>query len=174
MTEQVRIETGQLFAGLLGEARDNVPLALVAIAAVAAGNYAIDQAPTGSFAASGFLSLIAQYFVTRFALGRAGLLPDNAGRFGSFWGMCIVTGIAIALGFVLFIIPGLYLAARWFIAAPAILAGDKSVGDGMSESWEVLKDSVWHIVGASALLYGCGFAIGLAPLFFFPEDNIPL
>jgi hypothetical protein len=170
------LDVGRLFGALVEQVRQNMLTLVGWTVALTASNLALDQfSKSGSFAGAGFMSLIAQYLVTRSALRRSGLLAgEGANRFGSFWGMNIITGLTILLGSVLLIIPGLYLAARWFIAGPAILAEDMTAGEGMRESWEMMKPSAWHVVGAVLLLYGCGYGLGILPLFFFPADDAPL
>jgi uncharacterized membrane protein YfcA len=158
------------------EVQCNAILLVAATLGQVAGNLAIDQlmAESGSFALSGLMSLIAQYLVTRFALDRAGLLPEGApSRFGSLWGLNIVAGLASLVGLLLLILPGVYLNARWLMAAPIIIADDKAMSEGMSESWERTRDSAWPIVGALLALYGCGFGLGMVPFFLSGEENPP-
>jgi hypothetical protein len=174
--ETTKVEVGQLFGALAEQVRRNIATTLIAVAILVAGNLALDRlGETSSLAPSGFLSLGVQLYVTRAALGRAGLLTQGAkARLWSFWGMSIVTSIAILAGCVLLLIPGLYLAARWFLAGPAIIAEDLSAGEGMRESAELTRSSIWHIGGALLLLYGCGFGAGLVPLTFYPDNGAPI
>jgi Membrane domain of glycerophosphoryl diester phosphodiesterase len=170
------LDVGELFGALGEQVRANPVITVLAIVCLTIGNLALDQASkSGSFAAAGIMSLVGQYYVTRSALNRSGLLPDGfRGKFGSFWGMNIITGVLILLGCVLLIVPGLFLAARWFVAGPTILAEEKSAGEGMSESWELMKDSTWHVVGALLVLYAVGIGLGVVPDLFFPSDHVPL
>lgn len=177
MPEYASLEVGQLFSELGNQLRQNSAVAGIAIIGLVGINLALDQASSngsGAFALSGFLSLIAQYYVTRAALTRGGMMAEGAkGRFGSFWGMNILTGICILVGCLLLIIPGVYLAARWFIAGPAILAGDRTAGEGMRESWETMRESAWQVVGTLLVLFVVGWGAGFLILFLFPGDAEP-
>ena len=65
--------------------------------------------------------VIAHYYLLVKALDRLGLRKAGApNRFWDFWGLLILSGIGVLLGIALFIVPGLYIAARWS-AAGAVL-----------------------------------------------------
>src|SRR3954453_12780051 len=106
-----------MFGALVEQVRRNPLVIILAVAGLTAANLGLDQLAEngpGNFFPSGLMSLAAQYYVTRAALGRAGLPPERgASRFGSFWGMNILTGLAILVGCILLVLPGLYLLARW-------------------------------------------------------------
>ena len=176
MIGEKSVDVGQLFGELANQLRRNVAVAIGAVGAMTAASLAIETyAQSSAMFVEGFVSLIAQYYVTRFALSAADLLPPDApGRFGSFWGMNIITNICIVLGCVLFVLPGAYLAARWFVAGPIILAEDKTAGEGMSESWEIMRESVWRLVGALLVLFVFGFGAAFLPFFFYPENAVPM
>lgn len=170
------LDVSQLFGELANQLRHNVVLTIGVIGATTAITLAAEAyVPAASMFVDGAASLIAQYFVTRLALASAGLLPADApGRFGSYWGMNIITNICIALGCLLLILPGLYLAARWFVASPVIIAEDRTAGEGMSESSELVRQSVWHVMGAILVLSAVGFGAALLPFFFYVESAAPL
>jgi hypothetical protein len=174
--EGIKLDIGQMFAVLGDEIRENAAAAGMSVLILIGGNLALDRlGQSASVALSGFLSLGVQLYVTRSALARAGLLQDpSKGRLWSFWGMNIIAAIAILAGCVLFIVPGVFLGARWFVAGPAIIAENLSASEGMRESWKITKRSTWHIVGAILMLFGCGYTAGLGPLFFYSADGAPL
>jgi hypothetical protein len=178
VAEGVSVDVGEMFGALGEQVRGNALTIILAVAGLTAANLALDQLSkdgSGTFFLSGLTALGAQYYVTRAALDRAGFLPEGRpGRFGSFWGMNILTGLAILVGCILLVLPGLYLLARWLIAAPVILAEDKTAGEGMRESWEMMGGSAWQAVGAVLVLYVCGFALALGPLLLFEVDSTPM
>ncbi len=49
-------------------------------------------------------------------------------------GLLIVTGIGMGLGFALLIIPGILLTLRWFLAVPALVAGEPGISASMTAS----------------------------------------
>lgn len=171
-----KLDLGELLGFGVEQVRLNFSTAAIALLALAVVNTLLDQATkSGGLFASGMASLAAQYAVVRTALARANLLPAGfKGRFGGFWGLNIITGLLMILGFVFLVIPGIFLAARWFVSGPALLADDLTVRDAMSESWEVTKPSTWHIFGALVLVYTVSFGIALVPAMIMPEDQVPI
>ena len=172
--DDTKVDVGDLLAALAEQLRENKVTALSAIVILIAGNLALDKYSSTSFAPAGFLSLAMQIFVTRGALQRTGLIGSKApAKFLSLWGMTIVSSIAILLGCVLLLLPGIYLAARWMIAAPAIIGEDLSAGAGMRESWERTRDSVWPIAGALVIVVGGGFVAAMIPVMVYGEGQEP-
>jgi hypothetical protein len=174
--EPVKLDVGQLIGAMGEEVQRNIAAIGIAVVVLIVGNLAMDRwlPGTSSFTAAGILSLAVQYGLTRHALDRAGLLPEGApSRFGSLWGMSIVTGLLCLFGFILLILPGVYMVARWMLAAPIILAEDKSMSEGMSESWANTKESVWSIVGALLIIFIAGYGIGMTLLFVSPTEEPP-
>lgn len=86
----------------------------------------------------------------------------------------IVVCIGVSVGFLLLIIPGIYLAVRWYLF-PWVLV-DKGVGpfEALRQSWEMTRGSVWNlfllgfllcfinILGMMALLIGLLVTIPLS------------
>ena len=80
----------------------------------------------------------------------------------------IVSGIAIGVGFVLCILPGLLLAGLLF-PGPALIADGESFGTAFSRSWDGMKQDLWNaaafalvmglLVGVSALPCGLGLFV---------------
>jgi membrane-anchored glycerophosphoryl diester phosphodiesterase (GDPDase) len=79
----------------------------------------------------------------------------------------LALGQGLSLGCVLLLLPGIYLAARWMIAAPAIIGEDLSARAGMRESWERTRDSVWPIAGALVIVVGRGFVAAMIPVMVY-------
>jgi hypothetical protein len=178
VTMYERLNAGQMFAALREEVKKNAAILLGAIVLLVVSQLLVDSyVKSASLAVSGMINLLIQFAVTRSALDRSGMLPQDAGKkFFSFWGMNILSNIAILVGCMLLILPGLYLAARWLIAGPALIVEDRSAGEGLRESWERTRSSVWSAMGALLLLYGCGFFLALLPFLFFPamSETLPL
>ncbi len=59
----------------------------------------------------------------------------------------LVSGIAIVLGFILVIVPGLMLAIRWLVATPVRVAEGPSVRRALSRSAELTSGSRWRLLG---------------------------
>nr|MBA3764339.1 hypothetical protein [Actinomycetota bacterium] len=57
----------------------------------------------------------------------------------------LLAGIGIAIGFLLLIVPGLFLLTIWSVVAPAIVVEGKSVGEAFSRSRELVKGHGWTV-----------------------------
>jgi hypothetical protein len=116
------------------------------------------------------VSIFAQYLTIAHLLRHEGLLSaaDKAGRAASFIGVGIVTGIAIGLGTLLLIVPGLYLFARWAIVDPLIIGEGRTMGEAMSESWQETAHVILPTMIALAVFYS-PLAVSLLAAFAYPE-----
>lgn len=79
----------------------------------------------------------------------------------------IVAGIGIAIGFLLLVIPGLFLLTRWVLIVPSVVLEKRSAGESLSRSWELVKGHSWTVFGVivvTAIL--SAVATGLIELLF--------
>lgn len=102
---------------------------------------------------SNFLNLIAactftvaQYAVTRSVLRGAKPSGRPLGSFPRFVGFTIVTGLALMLGFLALILPGLFLAIRWSASTAALLDRDADIGESLRLSWRQTEGHEWAIL----------------------------
>ena len=65
----------------------------------------------------------------------------------------ILSGIAIGIGFVLLIIPGLFLLTIWSVGAPAIVAEGRGPLEAFGRSWELVKDHFWTVFGVLVVVF---------------------
>jgi hypothetical protein len=65
----------------------------------------------------------------------------------------ILAGIAIAIGFVLIIVPGLILLTIWAVISPAIVVEDKGVFESFGRSRELVRGHGWQVFGAILLAF---------------------
>jgi hypothetical protein len=63
---------------------------------------------------------------------------ERKGNFLRSWGLALAMGIPIAIGYALFIVPGVLLSLYWF-HAPMLLADGRGVGDALSESGRIFR-----------------------------------
>lgn len=87
------------------------------------------------------VQLIVQAWVIAISFDLAGVRLAGPGtwRLGSLFVLSLLASLGILLGLVLLILPGLYLAGRWFVAAPAMLAEGQSASQGLSRSGELMR-----------------------------------
>ena len=107
------------------------------------------------------VTVVAHFYVLRRLVVRNGLATsDRLGGFGGFFGVGILTGLAILAGMLALIVPGLFLAARWGIANMVMIAEDRSASNAIGKSWVETKGHSVAVMIALGLLLVPG-AIGL-------------
>jgi len=72
-------------------------------------------------------------------------------RLGSIIGAGILLGLAIGIGLVLFIVPGLFLLTIWIAVIPAIVLENRGVGESFGRSRELVRGSGWNVFGTIVL-----------------------
>lgn len=74
----------------------------------------------------------------------------------------ILAGLAIAIGFVLLVVPGLVLLTWWCLIVPVIVIERKRVGESFSRSRELVRGHGWTVFGVvviTAILSGIASGI---------------
>jgi hypothetical protein len=77
-------------------------------------------------------------------------------------GASILSGLAMMLGFIVLVVPGLILMCRFWVAVPVAVVEDPGAGNSLSRSTELTEGSRWPIFGL-ALILGA-ITIGVAML----------
>lgn len=160
----------------LGELmRENAGTAMACLVGLVGVNIALDLTIGDSGALpAGIASLVAQYALIRTALDRLGL-RDETGRngLGAFWGVNILSGIGILLGYVLLVIPGIFLSARWSMSSAVLLAEDQSVSGALGESWALTRPNLWPILAVLLVIFVPAGLVG-GGIFALLIDVLPL
>lgn len=73
----------------------------------------------------------------------------------------IVRGIAIAIGLILLIVPGLWLMTIWAVTAPAIVSEDSGPMEAFGRSMELVKGDGWSVFGVIVIAFLITFVVGL-------------
>jgi hypothetical protein len=68
-------------------------------------------------------------------------------------GAGLLAGLGIALGFVLLVVPGLFLLTIWSVVAPVIVVERKGVLDAFGRSRELVRDNGWRVFGVIVLVF---------------------
>jgi hypothetical protein len=76
-------------------------------------------------------------------------------------GAGILSGIAIGIGTVLFIVPGLFLLTIWAVIAPVIVVEHSSVMDSFGRSRQLVRGNGWPVFGAIFVAFLIVFIGGL-------------
>jgi len=159
-----RLTIGKILGGTAALLRAHPLPALIAVVVLVAPATLFDTQPGGGQLANlgvPIISLFAQYMVTRAVL-RGENLQREPGNAGSFIGVSIVTGLAIGLGMLLLIVPGLYLYARWSIAMPLVIGEGKTMSEAMDDGGVRTAGHIVPIMLAFAainLTWLAGFAV---------------
>jgi hypothetical protein len=169
-----RIDAGQLVQKTLAFLQSAPAPALFAVSALAAvatlfdiyGSERVGIIPLG------IGSLIAQSEVTRNLLGRLGY-EDVRRRYAALFAVGLVTGIATGVGFVLLILPGLYLAARWSISGVALLGENAGVFEAIGISWERTRPHALAIALALILVFVPTIGLGTV-LSYYLASTAPI
>lgn len=74
----------------------------------------------------------------------------------------ILKGIAVAIGFLFLIIPGLILLTVWAVTAPAIVVERSGVMAAFGRSWELVKGHSWSVFGVIVIAFLISIGISLA------------
>jgi hypothetical protein len=128
-----------------------VPWLVLMVPSVAIDLYGGDEAfRLGSFV--GLIGMVAQYWATYRVLAGEGMVdPANRPSVWSFIGVTVLGGLAIALGCLFLVLPGLYLAARWIAAVPIVIGEGAKMGDAMRVSGERTESGRGAMMGLIAL-----------------------
>jgi len=73
----------------------------------------------------------------------------------------ILAGIAIAIGFVLIIVPGLILLTIWAVISPSIVVEGKGVFESFGRSRELVRGQGWQVFGAIVLTFLIIVVVGI-------------
>ena len=68
-------------------------------------------------------------------------------------GVGILAGIAIGIGFLLLIVPGLILLTIWAVVAPVVVVEHSGVIDAFGRSRAVVKGNGWAVFGVIVVVY---------------------
>jgi hypothetical protein len=65
----------------------------------------------------------------------------------------IVAGIGIVIGFLLLLVPGLFLLTRWALIPAVIVIEKRSAGDAFDRSWQLTRGYGWTVLGSLLLTF---------------------
>jgi hypothetical protein len=84
----------------------------------------------------------------------------------------ILAGIAIFIGLVLIIIPGLFLLTIWSMIVPAVVLEGKSAGESFTRSREIVRGNGWNVFGLLVVTFLIIIIAGVViQLIFSPLPN---
>lgn len=81
---------------------------------------------------------------------------------GPLLGAGILAGFGIGFGFVLLVVPGLYLATIWAVIAPAIVIERRGVFDAFGRSRQLVSGNGWPVLWTILVAYLISFVAAIA------------
>lgn len=93
------------------------------------------------------------------------VLRKGLSKLGGVWGVGIVTGIGVMLGFCALLVPGLILLARWWLAVPVAVIESPGTFASMDRSVQLTENNRWRIfalaLGSLVVVSVLGIVLGL-------------
>lgn len=112
------------------------------------------------------LSLIANYFLLAQFLTSSGRLQSTETRIWAYVGLFLVSWIGTLFGFLLLVIPGIFLLVKWSTVMGFLIGEREGVFDSMKRSWDLTEGYGWQIFFSGLVLglglFGIGMIIGVA------------
>jgi hypothetical protein len=98
--------------------------------------------------------------------GRADMtLSETIGRvWPRLWtvvGAALLAGLAIGVGFILLIVPGLYLITIWSVIIPAVILEKRGVMESFGRSRELVRGYGWTVFGVILVTFVIEFIAGI-------------
>jgi hypothetical protein len=82
-------------------------------------------------------------------------------RIGTILGVAIVAGVAIGIGFILIVIPGLILLTLWSVAVPAAVLEQHGVIESLGRSRALVRGYGWTVFGVILITFLVDFVVSL-------------
>ena len=182
MTVQPQAKIGAILASIGQVIRQNAAAAALVMAGLTAvGSFADSMmARDGGEATGGalqlgvgFATIFALYWLTHVMLESQGLRdPGVPRRMVSYFGQAIVISLAVIIGLLVLIVPGLILAARWSLAQPLLIGRGAGAMDALGESWRMTAGSTLAIIVAGVVVFGGWIAIGIGMALLIGEEGL--
>lgn len=76
--------------------------------------------------------------------------------------LTIVVSLAVAIGLVLLIVPGIFLTVMWFVATPVMVIERRGLRDALTRSADLTRGRRWVILGLYLLMIVLTVSLGFA------------
>lgn len=104
-----------------------------------------------------FMTGAAIFYAHQNLTNRGATLPDSmqaaSERFVQLVILTVITVIVLVIGFVCFIVPGIYLLVRLSFSYYALIIERRSAFNSLSRSWQLTKGHWWKIFTALAIIF---------------------
>lgn len=124
-------------------------LALVAVS-LTVDFYFAEYALASFFVA--VIQFVISYFLAKGLARHSGLLAegDEGPGFWAYFGVSFVIGLGTSVGYLLLVLPGIFLSVRWMLAFPFLFSGETYDGStgSISSSWAMTGPVFWKLLAA--------------------------
>ena len=83
------------------------------------------------------------------------------GKIPSIAGAAILAGLGIGIGFLLLIVPGLFLLTIWVVVIPVLVLENRGVFESFGRSRDLVSGNGWNVFGVIVLTYLILWGVGL-------------
>lgn len=105
------------------------------------------------------IALAFQYSLTRRLLDQIGVGTAEGAHFFALFGLSFLSTIAITVGLVFLVAPGLFLFVRWSLSVPILLGpADPGIVESLRRSWRETQGRFWPILAVYALIWAVSAA----------------
>lgn len=105
------------------------------------------------------------FAVSDLYLGRVATVSNCLRRawseIGTIFAVGLLNGIAVLVGFLFLIFPGVYVLCRFLVAVPAALIEQRNPTDGLSRSWNLTRSEAGRAFLLVLLYFAISFAAGM-------------
>lgn len=150
-----QVTVGQLLSGTFEELKGikkeiGIYLASFFVAGLIVDFLEVLRSPMGLATTIGYF--VGQYWLYREALTKAGITYDPSLKGFSFFFMAILLFLPLYFGFLLFVIPGILLAAKWIMAPTYLVAEEINLFEAIGGSWNASSNNLASIALAFTLI----------------------
>jgi hypothetical protein len=131
----------------------------------------VEPGITGLFTiATSILQLVLTVVIVRRGFTAMGIERDGGAGIGGLFLIAIPLNLGVALGLLLLILPGFYLAARWRIAVPRLLSSDGGIFEAIGFSRERTKPH-WLPLMLATMLVAIPMILAVVPFGLAEEEG---
>ena len=94
-------------------------------------------------------------------IGVGAAMRESARRFGTLWGISLISNLAMAVGVLLLVVPGIIVAVGWMPASTAAMAEGKTAFDALDRAWQLTRGSRWRLFGLLCIAVAAVFVLAL-------------